>query len=125
MNLLESFEKTGICDLGRGIDPKKCEQLLLDIKQAHRLGPEIFLTEAQYHADLAPIQNNTTKITSHFLDKFDLSFIEKNDSLKKILTEVLGEDYRIYAKRVIVGVPQEWIPQWAIEEIQIKHPPKS
>ena len=52
----------------------------------------------------------------NLVEKVNLDFIEKNDKLQKILSDILGSDYKIMTKKFVMGIPQNMIPDWILEK---------
>ena len=122
MTNLATFGKFGFSDLGVPFDPSKCAEALSRIKELRYFGPDLFMTEEQYRSGELAISPSAAPLPN-LLDQCDLSFIEENEGLVNTLTELLGPDYRLYAKRAICGIPSAWVPSWVVDEINTNHPP--
>ena len=40
-----------------------------------------------------------------------MKFIQQNDEINKLITELLGDDYEIVIRKAVCGVPSSWLPK--------------
>lgn len=108
----KNFLKKGLLEFGAIIDKKKCKEIYNKVAQSRDLSKNLFRTEKDYLANPEPKKTNPGKGKNNFAEKFDLSFIEDNPEVKKILKMIVGEGHEIILKNFVIGVPDSWIPNW-------------
>lgn len=110
------FFEDGIVDLGAVLQEEDCANLL---KQFYKLKPfdnkffkeQVFLKEGEHDPTKSQVGSGP-KPGRNLTEKVDLDFVEKNPEIKKALSEILGEDYRIMQKIFVMGVPEDMMPEW-------------
>ena len=112
----DSFLKDGFVDLGPILDKESCKNVLTQINNSRSFSSKLFIDEEQHK------KNPRWKKTNpgpgiNFTEKVDLTFIEENISLQNILNTILGSNYNILLKKFVVGMPDDWIPKWVIDEM--------
>ncbi|AFY35677.1 phytanoyl-CoA dioxygenase family protein [Calothrix sp. PCC 7507] len=113
----EQLVEQGYLSLNQVINQEKCKQVLEYIKKTRNFGLDLFLDEADFRDN--PQYKGVNPIPGrNLLEEIDLSFIEQSTILYPLLTELLGDDYYIVIKKVICGLPKQWIPHWVLSEIQ-------
>ena len=106
----------GYCSLGEVINKQKCRQLLEFIKSTRNFGMDLFIEEEYFRSN--PQYKGVNPCPGrNILEGLDISFIECNEIIHTLLSEVLGQGYLVVLKKVICGVPKEWIPNWVLSEI--------
>ena len=111
----EKFLEDGFIDMGPVLDKNATRNLLDQIYASRSFSSALFINEEQHKTN--PKYKKTNPGPGiNFTEKVDLSFIEENPSFRKAMTTVLGSDYKIILKKFIVGVPNNWIPDWVIRE---------
>ncbi len=117
VNSSHEFLEDGFIDLGTVLDKKLCEGLLQQVNSTRDFSSKLFLDESTYRKN-----PKTRKVNPgpgiNLTENLDLRFIEENPIFKKIMTEILGENYKIILKKFIVGIPDSDIPQWVQKEIK-------
>ena len=111
MDFDSDFIDNGFVDLGSVLDKTKCDELIKKVHGTRNFGPELFIDEKQHRINPRWTKNNPGP-GINLTEKFDLDFIENNDSFKNSMTRVLGPDYKIMHKSFVVGVPTDWLPEW-------------
>ncbi len=112
----ESFLEDGFVDLGQVLDKKACYELLEQVYASRDFSSALFINEEE-HKKNPRYQKTNPGLGINFTEKVDLSFIEESTAFRNAMTTVLGPDYNILLKKFIVGVPDDWIPDWIIREI--------
>ena len=112
-----NFLNDGFIDLGSVLDKTACNELAKKVYESRSFGPELFIEEKQHRKNPRWTKTNPGP-GINLTEKFDLDFIENNDSFKNTMTKVLGPDYKIMLKKFIVSVPNDWLPEWVYEEIK-------
>ncbi|MEH2192960.1 MAG: phytanoyl-CoA dioxygenase family protein [Nostoc sp.] len=113
---LEQLLDQGYVFLSQLINQQKCREVLEYTKSTRNFGLDLFSDEADFR--VSPHYKGVNPVPGrNLLEKINLSFIEENEVLHPLLTELLGDDYYIVIKKVICGVPKEWIPNWVCSEI--------
>ena len=41
-----------------------------------------------------------------------LEFVFKNEKINHTISEILGDNYSIDLSKIVMGVPDQWIPDW-------------
>ena len=109
------FLNDGFVNLGSVLDKTVCHELVKKVYETRNFGPELFIEEKQHKDNQKPTKKNPGP-GINLTEKFNLDFIENNNSFKIAMTKVLGPDYKIMLKKFIVGVPINWLPEWVNEE---------
>ena len=78
----------------------------------------MFKTQEQFEKSSGSIGVNPGVKSNNFALKLNLTFIEKNKDLIKILKKFLGNNYKIILKKFVVQVPESWIPSWIKKKIK-------
>ena len=112
-----NFIDDGFVDLGPVLDKTKCRELLEKVYETRSFGPELFIDEKQYRINPKWSKNNPGP-GINLTEKFNLDFIENDDSFKNSMIRVLGPDYKIMLKKFVVGVPSNWLPKWINNETE-------
>ena len=60
---------------------------------------------------------NPGKNINNLAEKFDLSFIENNETIKYFLNHTLGKDYEIMLKKFVVAACNKWLPDWLKDKL--------
>ncbi len=111
----EKFLEDGFIDMGQVLDKNAARNLLDQVYASRDFSSALFIDEEQHKKNPRYAKTNPGP-GINFTEKVDLSFIEENPSFCKAMTAVLGLDYNIILKKFIVGVPDDWIPDWVIRE---------
>jgi len=114
-NFETDFLDDGFIDLGSVLDKQSCKNLLAEVYKTRKFGPELFIDEEQHKENPRWTKNNPGP-GINLTEKFNLDFIEKSEPFQNAMTQVLGPNYKIMLKKFIVGVPNEWLPEWLHEE---------
>lgn len=112
----ELFLEDGFIDLGEVLDKNATHDLLEQVYTSRDFSSALFIDEEQHRKNPRYTKTNPGP-GINFTEKVDLSFIEENPSFRNAMTTVLGPDYNILLKKFVVGVPDDWIPDWVIREI--------
>ena len=112
-----NFIDDGFVDLGPVLDKTKCRELLEKVYETRSFGPELFIDEKQHRINPKWSKNNPGP-GINLTEKFNLDFIENDDSFKNSMVRVLGPDYKIMLKKFVVGVPNSWLPKWVNNETE-------
>jgi hypothetical protein len=101
-----------------GVDPAAAGQLLKAVKAERAFDSGLFLSEAEFDADPQYTGVNP-RPGRNLLEKFDdmLGFVEADAGIVAGLTELLGQGYGLLTKKLVCGVPRDWVPQWVRDRI--------
>ncbi|MDT8384232.1 MAG: phytanoyl-CoA dioxygenase family protein [Gammaproteobacteria bacterium] len=116
---LEQFGKQGYVDLGSVVDVNTCADLLAKIRSEKQFSPAMFMDEESFLR--SPVFNGVNpKPGFNLLDNYDdfAQAIENTDEITSLLRNLLGNGYSIIRKKIICGVPEEWIPRWILDRIR-------
>jgi len=111
------FIKDGFISLGQVLDQKKCSALVNDVKNSRDWSKNIFRDYEDVINFPQTKKTNPGRGISNLAEKYDLSFIEKNPTIIKILNSILGSKYEIILKKFVVAVPDSWIPNWCKKDV--------
>ena len=115
-SLKYNFNKNGFISLKGIFEKEKCSELHTNIDKTRTLDESIFLSQKEYHE----LKSTKSKPNPNILDKFDLSFIYQNKTFINKIKSLLGDDFYLYASRIICGVPNSIIPSWINKELDLK-----
>tara|TARA_Y100000768_G_scaffold302319_1_gene236182 strand:- start:19907 stop:20845 length:939 start_codon:yes stop_codon:yes gene_type:complete len=101
------------------LDKNSIESIFKKIINKREFSSSLFQTEEEYQLERSHLKHNPTK-TFNFLNQFDedLKFIQQNDEINKLITELLGDDYEIVIRKAVCGVPSSWLPKWVKAKIK-------
>ena len=116
---IENFTKLGFLKLKNSFNKNLCQKLNNDISKIRIINKNIFLSEKGY---LNQKRRKKKRNIKNILDNFNLDFIFKNKIFLEKIKFILGEDFEIYAKRIICGVPQKLFPMWVSSRIDLQSP---
>lgn len=113
------FFNNGFLSYGKIIDPIKCKKLNDSILKIRKIDKNIFLSKKEYLKLKKPKKKIKSK---NILNKFNLDFILKNKRLQKEIKFILGNNYKLYASRIICGIPQFFFPSWITQKLDLYSP---
>jgi len=116
---ISGFIDHGYLNLGSVVDQNVCAELLSQLRKSQPISPKIFLTESEF--DQNPVYKGVNPIPGrNILENYqgELDKIENSDVVVATLSRVLGDQYEMLNKKVICGVPENWIPDWVLTRIQ-------
>jgi hypothetical protein len=106
----KKFINLGYSDFKNLISKNSCEKLNSDISKIRLINKNIFLSKKAYFAKK---KKNKKK---NILDNFNLDFIFKDKNFLEKVSRVLNKDFEIYAKRIICGIPNNFVPSWITDD---------
>ncbi len=117
-SLKSAFNKKGFISLKGIFDKTKCSLLHSKIEKTRKIDSSLFLSKNEYE------ENKFKKptVNPNLLDKLDLSFIYENQTFLNRIKLLLGDDFYLYASRIICGIPNAFIPSWISEALDVKAP---
>ncbi len=120
MTVADTFLDTGFVNLGEIIDKKQCKDLMKSLDDI-RSFEQKFFKENIFVDENDPDVNIMERGTGpgpgrNLVEKVNLDFIEKNKELQKVLSNILGSDYKIMTKKFVMGIPRNMIPDWILEK---------
>ena len=109
------FASDGINELGDVINAEACEGLLMAIRgRIHQ--EELFLDEREFDKS-AQYRGVNPKPGMNLLEEYDTRDLLSQPVLEA-LDETLGKDWRILDRKVVCGVPDNWLPEWVRERVE-------
>ena len=87
-------------------------------------GKELFLSEKDFLKQKKYKKINPGKNIQNLVNKFDLKFIENNQTIVNFLKTTLGNNYKIILSKFIVSIPYRWMPRY-VKELDKKDPVKN
>ena len=118
-NQINNFKKKGILKFNNVIQREKCINLYNQLIKGREWGPGIFRSQKDVILNPQHKKTNPGKGISNLAEKFDLDFIEKNETVLNTLNFILGEDFEIILKKFVVAAPSFWIPGWLKDDIAV------
>ena len=115
---IDKFKKDGFFYKKKLLDKKKCMNLYQMLKKSRPWGKRLFISEKSQPKTSS---SNPGKGVQNLVDKYDLSFIEKNPKIIKILNIILGKKYEIMLSKFVVAVPIHWLPNYLKKIIKTKY----
>lgn len=111
----ESFIEEGFLSCPQMFPPGKLEPILKAVYKTRKITEcfteELFLTEEEFLADPQMVKTNPGP-GQNLTEEVNLDAIEKDKTFVSVLEELLGKDYVVLHKKFVVGVPDQWMPQW-------------
>ena len=106
-----NFLKNGIENCGTIYSNNDCKKLLKEIHKTRNfekifLSRKNFLKGNKYNLKQNPSPGN------NLLHKLDCSFIFENNFFIKKMKKVLGKNFRILNHKLVMGVPESYLPEW-------------
>ena len=106
-----NFLKNGVENCGVVYSKKDCNRLLKEIYKTRNfknifLSKKNFLNKKKLNIKLNPSPGN------NLLHKIDCSFIFENKFFINKMKKVLGQNYRILNHKLVMGVPENYLPSW-------------
>lgn len=108
----EKFINLGYLNFKSMFNKNLCKKLNKDIMKVRKIDKNIFITQKEYLTKKNKNKNN-------ILDEFNLDFIFKNKLFLNKIKLILGEDFEVYAKRIICGVPNNFFPKWISSKMDL------
>jgi hypothetical protein len=96
-----------------GVDPAAATTLLEAVRATRAFGPDLFLDEAEFVAD-PQYRGVNPRPGRNLIDRFadQLDFVEDDAAIVAGLTELLGPGYQTLDRKLVCGVPRDWMPDW-------------
>ena len=108
----EKFINLGYLNFEGMFDKDLCKKLNKNILKVRKINKNIFVRKKDYSI-------KKTKNKNNILDKFNLDFIFKNKHFLSKIKLILGEEFEVYAKRIICGVPNSIFPKWISSKMDL------
>ena len=109
---IKSFNDDGFIDFGPILDKDKCSKLLEKVQDTRDWSQNLFRSEESCLSDPQMKKTNPGKGICNLAESYDLDFIEKNPVFTQHVEHILGKNYQILLQKFVVGVPNNWIPDW-------------
>ena len=116
-NQINNFKKKGVIQFDTIFNKEKCNDLYNRLIKNRKWGPSLFRSEKNVTLNPEFKKTNPGKGISNLAEKFDLNFIEKNETILNVLNSILGKDFEIILKKFVVAAPSYWIPSWLKNKI--------
>lgn len=96
-----------------GVDPVAATALLEAVQATRAFGPELFLSEAEFLAD-PQFRGVNPRPGRNLVDRIEasLDFVEGDPAIVAGLSELLGPHYQRLDRKLVCGVPRDWMPDW-------------
>jgi hypothetical protein len=112
-SVTDDFIQDGYHRFPAPVDPAAAARLLAKIRATRAFDHRLFLSEAAFDAD--PVYTGVNpRPGRNLLESLDddLAFVERDPVVVAGLTELLGDGYEIFNKKVVCGVPARSVPAW-------------
>ena len=109
---INSFSEDGFIDFGPILDKDKCSKLLEQVHDTREWSQNLFRSQEACLSDPQMKKTNPGKGICNLAENYDLDFIEKHPVFTQHLERILGNNYRILLQKFVVGVPNDWVPDW-------------
>lgn len=115
-----NFLKNGIKKCGVIFNKKDCNNLLKEIRQSRNFN-NLFLSKNVWNSKKYNSEKKNPGPGRNLLHKVETKFIFENKNFVKILSNTLGNNYRILDSKLVMGVPKDLIPQWILDHTKNNH----
>lgn len=137
---INNFLKTGLLELSDLFDKKKIEKLYQDLTLSRKIDESLFITERKYKINIkinyflekyfkffVNFKKKYFPQTKHpepfrkgknFLNNYNLDFIENNKGFKELFETILGKNYEIILKKIVISISDDNLPEWIKKEIK-------
>jgi len=109
-----SFVESGFCEVGPIYGAAECSALMKEIR-LRRNFDDLFLDESEYRANPRHVGVNP-RPGRNLLDKLENAFIFDNPIFQERMTKALGDRWQILDCKLVMGVPDSWMPDWLLKE---------
>lgn len=110
-----NFIKNGYIQFNNLLDKKNCEEFLKKIYELKNYDKtNLFLSEKEFLSNPSFEKKNPGKNINNILlhKNLALEFVFKNEKINHTISEILGDNYSIDLSKIVMGVPDQWIPDW-------------
>ena len=114
---IEQFKRSGVLEINELLDKDKCASIYKKILNDRNWGEQLFRSESEVISSPQLTKNNPGKGVHNLAEKFDLSFIENNQTIRNYLNLILGKNYYIKLKKITIAACDEWIPKWLKDKV--------
>ncbi|WP_339930108.1 phytanoyl-CoA dioxygenase family protein [uncultured Brevundimonas sp.] len=96
-----------------GVDPVAATALLNAVHATRAFGPDLFIDEADFLAD-PQFRGVNPRPGRNLVDRIEasLDFVERDPAIVAGLSELLGAGYQTLDRKLVCGVPRDWMPDW-------------
>lgn len=119
-----SFKDKGIIKFNKLLSENDCRNINNLLSKNRNWGKELFLSEKDFLKQKKYKKINPGKNIQNLVNKFDLKFIENNQTIVNFLKITLGNNYKIILSKFIVSIPYRWMPRY-VKELDKKDPVKN
>ena len=106
-----NFLKNGIENCGVVYSKKNCDNLLKEIYKTRNF-KNIFLSRKDFLKGVKSNSKQNPSPGNNLLHKLNCSFIFENNFFNKEMKKVLGNNFRILNHKLVMGVPENYLPEW-------------
>jgi len=117
----KNFINTGVKDFGVILNPKKCKDLKTQIEKFRGYHKNIFYKSYKEYKKSGRISNTSPGLKTHnliYTHNLDLKFVDESFKFKNALSSIMGNEFRIIKRSVIMHVPLKLIPRWIKEKVK-------
>ena len=115
---LKTFINEGFYSMSKPLVNKNCSDLMKKISIEKSYSPSIFLDELEFKKNPNFKKTNPGPGVCNLAEKYNLDFIFKNPDIIKVLTKLLGKNYRTEVYKFVMGMPDGWIPTWVKKKME-------
>ena len=114
---IEQFKRSGVLEINELLDKDKCASIYKKILNDRNWGEQLFRSESEVISSPQLTKTNPGKGVFNLAEKFDLSFIENNQTIRNYLNLILGKNYYIKLKKITIAACDDWIPKWLKDKV--------
>jgi hypothetical protein len=114
------FLNNGVEECGIIYNKKDCSKLIKEIHKTRNF-KSLFLSFKNWKSKKYQIIKNNPAPGRNLLHKLEISFIFENKKFIKILSKILGINYKILDAKLVMGVPKHMIPKWVLNQTNNNH----
>lgn len=110
-----NFIKNGYIQYNNLLNKKNCDEFLKKIYELKNYNKnDLFLSEKEFLDNPSFYKTNPGKNINNILlhKNLTLDFIFKNKKINEIISKILGKSYNIDLSKIVMGIPDHWIPEW-------------
>ena len=111
----KNFKKTGLLDFGVILNQKKCKILKKRIQNLRAYKKSIFYNSYEEFLKYGRIAKTSPGLSSHniiYEKNINLDFIDNSEKFKKSVSSLMGSNYKIIKRSVIMHIPSKLLPKW-------------
>lgn len=141
---LNNFLESGYIKKENIFDNNQIDSIFDEVKKTRQLDHSLFFSKKEYffrkNLDIylknkipklyekyvnfkkryfpTPKQPEAFRKSKNLANNLDLDFIEKNESFVEMCNTILGENYTVILKKIVISAAEQWMPNYVIDELK-------